>query len=281
MVLNSESLKAKINNMAKKYNVMPQDLMQMYFFERLLYRISVSPYKHNFILKGGLLLSALFGNNRRTTQDMDTMIKGIDINSEELITAINEIINIDANDGITFTLLNSKDIRKEDRYGGIRLSLIAVKQHLNVNLKIDITTKDPITPREIDFKYKSMFDDSYIKIMAFTKETIIAEKFETLMEDTESDTRAKDFYDMYMLMNESINTNTLKKALVSTFKRRNKEYILDELEERFELISHSKILENYWQNYQKSHIYSQSISYDEIMNTIKKIIEITKIAVES
>lgn len=281
MVLNSESLKAKINNMAKKYNVMPQDLMQMYFFERLLYRISISPYKHNFILKGGLLLSALFGNNRRTTQDMDTMIKGIDINSEELITAINEIINIDANDGITFTLLNSKDIRKEDRYGGIRLSLIAVKQHLNVNLKIDITTKDPITPREIDFKYKSMFDDSYIKIMAFTKETIIAEKFETLMEDTESDTRAKDFYDMYMLMNESINTNTLKKALVSTFKRRNKEYILDELEERFELISHSKILENYWQNYQKSHIYSQSISYDEIMNTIKKIIEITKIAVES
>lgn len=279
--MNSESLKAKINNMAKKYNVMPQDLMQMYFFERLLYRISISPYKHNFILKGGLLLSALFGNNRRTTQDMDTMIKGIDINSEELITAINEIINIDANDGITFTLLNSKDIRKEDRYGGIRLSLIAVKQHLNVNLKIDITTKDPITPREIDFKYKSMFDDSYIKIMAFTKETIIAEKFETLMEDTESDTRAKDFYDMYMLMNESINTNTLKKALVSTFKRRNKEYILDELEERFELISHSKILENYWQNYQKSHIYSQSISYDEIMNTIKKIIEITKIAVES
>lgn len=279
--MNSESLKAKINNMAKKYNVMPQDLMQMYFFERLLYRISVSPYKHNFILKGGLLLSALFGNNRRTTQDMDTMIKGIDINSEELITAINEIINIDANDGITFTLLNSKDIRKEDRYGGIRLSLIAVKQHLNVNLKIDITTKDPITPREIDFKYKSMFDDSYIKIMAFTKETIIAEKFETLMEDTESDTRAKDFYDMYMLMNESINTNTLKKALVSTFKRRNKEYILDELEERFELISHSKILENYWQNYQKSHIYSQNISYDEIMNTIKKIIEITQIAVES
>lgn len=279
--MNSESLKAKINNMAKKYNVMPQDLMQMYFFERLLYRISISPYKHNFILKGGLLLSALFGNNRRTTQDMDTMIKGIDINSEELITAINEIINIDANDGITFTLLNSKDIRKEDRYGGIRLSLIAVKQHLNVNLKIDITTKDPITPREIDFKYKSMFDDSYIKIMAFTKETIIAEKFETLMEDTESDTRAKDFYDMYMLMNESINTNTLKKALVSTFKRRNKEYILDELEERFELISHSKILENYWQNYQKSHIYSQNISYDEIMNTIKKIIEITKIAVES
>lgn len=281
MVLNSQSLKAKTNNMAKKYNVMPQDLMQMYFFERLLYRISISPYKHNFILKGGLLLSALFGNNRRTTQDMDTMIKGIDINSEELITAINEIINIDANDGITFTLLNSKDIRKEDRYGGIRLSLIAVKQHLNVNLKIDITTKDPITPREIDFKYKSMFDDSYIKIMAFTKETIITEKFETLMEDTENDTRAKDFYDMYMLMNESINTNTLKKALVSTFKRRNKEYILDELEERFELISHSKILENYWQNYQKSHIYSQSISYDEIMNTIKKIIEITKIAVES
>ena len=273
--MNSESLKAKINNKAKEYNVMPQDLMQMYFFERLLYRISISRYKHNFILKGGLLLSALFGNNKRTTQDMDTMIKGIDINSEELIKVINEIINIDAKDDITYSLIKTKDIRKEDRYGGVRLSLVATKQHLNIHLKIDVTTKDSIVPREIVFKYKSMFDDNYIKIMAFTKETIIAEKFETLIEDTENDTRSKDLYDIYLLMNEKINKNFLKKAVFNAFTRRNKEYLLDELNERFELIRHSKILEKYRKNYQKGHIYSHHISYNQIMDSINKIIEIS------
>ena len=279
--MNSESLKAKIKNKAKEYNVMPQDLMQMYFFERLLYRISISNYKHNFILKGGLLLSAMFGNSKRTTQDMDTMIKGININSETLMHIINEIININTNDGIIFKILNSKSIRNEDKYGGVRISLIAAKEKVNVNLKIDITTKDPIVPSEISFKYKSMFDDSYIKIMAFTKETIIAEKFETLLVDTENDTRAKDFYDIYMLMNENINQINLKKALINTFKRRGKEYVSNELETRFELIDHSIILKKYWQNYQNSHIYTKNISYEAVMEIVKKIIEIIKTTVKS
>lgn len=272
--MNSESLKAKINNRAKKNKVMPQDLMQMYFFERLLYRISISKYKNNFILKGGLLLSALFGDERRTTQDMDTMIKGIEIESDRLISILKEIINIDGNDGIDFKILKSNDIRIQDKYGGIRISLLGIKEELQVNLKIDITTRDPIVPREINFKYQSMFDDGYFNIMVFTKESIIAEKFQTLIEDTESDTRAKDFYDLYMLMNEDINKDNLRKAIISTFNRREKSYLLIEIEERFDMISNSDILESYWNNFKKSHIYASNISYDEVINKIEEIVNI-------
>ena len=272
--MNSESLKAKINNRAKKNKVMPQDLMQMYFFERLLYRISISKYKNNFILKGGLLLSALFGDERRTTQDMDTMIKGIEIESDRLISILEEIINIDGNDGIDFKILKSNDIRIQDKYGGIRISLLGIKEELQVNLKIDITTRDPIVPREINFKYQSMFDDGYFNIMVFTKESIIAEKFQTLIEDTESDTRAKDFYDLYMLMNEDINKDNLRKAIISTFNRREKSYLLSEIEERFDMISNSDILESYWNNFKKSHIYASNISYDEVINKIEEIVNI-------
>lgn len=274
--MNSMSLKAKINQKAKELEVMPQDLLQMYFFERLLYRISASRYRDNFILKGGLLLAAIFGEDRRTTQDMDTMIKGLEIEPDSLLKVFKEILSIKMDDGIIYEIKGFKDIRLEDKYGGIRLAIVGCKEDLRVNLKIDITTKDPITPREIEFKYKSMFDDNYIKIMAFTKETIIAEKFETLIEDTENDTRAKDFYDISILMNEEINEANLKKAIFNTFKRREREYLLDELDERYEFINTSEILKSNWANYQNGHPYALNVSYDDIMGFVFKIINIIK-----
>ena len=96
--MNAESLKYKIKMKSKEQNVSPQDLMQMYFFERLLTRISISEYKHNFILKGGLLLASIIGDDKRTTQDMDTMIKGFDLNKEELEKIIDSIISIKCDD---------------------------------------------------------------------------------------------------------------------------------------------------------------------------------------
>lgn len=274
--MNSMSLKAKINQKAKELEVMPQYLLQMYFFERLLYRISASRYRDNFILKGGLLLAAIFGEDRRTTQDMDTMIKGLEIEPDSLLKVFKEILSIKTDDGIIYEIKGFKDIRLEDKYGGIRLAIVGCKEDLRVNLKIDITTKDPITPREIEFKYKSMFDDNYIKIMAFTKETIIAEKFETLIEDTENDTRAKDFYDISILMNEEINEANLRKAIFNMFKRREREYLLDELDERYEFINTSEILKSNWANYQNGHPYALNVSYDDIMGSVFKIINIIK-----
>ena len=274
--MNGEKLKNKIKKRAKEIGAQPQELMQMYFFERLLYRISISQYKFNFILKGGLLLSAIIGDERRTTSDMDTMIKGIDIESDELLKIIQEITNIKTDDAISFEIAKTREIRVDDVYGGINIKLIAKKDGLIVPLFIDITTKDPITPKEIEFKYKSIFDDEYIKIMAFNKETIIAEKFETLIKDTETNTRAKDFYDLYVLIKEywnELDKTNLIKAIRNTCKRRESLYILDELEERFDFIKESTILQGEWDKYQISHLYARDINYADIMKNINLIIE--------
>ena len=274
--MNGEKLKNKIKKRAKEIGAQPQELMQMYFFERLLYRISISRYKFNFILKGGLLLSAIIGDERRTTSDMDTMIKGIDIESDELLRIIQEIINIETDDNISFEVEKTKDIRVDDIYGGVNVKLIAKKDGLIVPLFIDITTKDPITPREIEFKYKSLFDDTYIKIMAFNKETIIAEKFETLIKDTETNTRAKDFYDLYIIIKDywnDLDKTNLIKAIQNTCKRRDSLYILDEIEERFDFIKESNILQNEWNKYKIAHLYAKDIEYADIMKNINLIIE--------
>lgn len=274
--MNGEKLKNKIKKRAKEIDAQPQELMQMYFFERLLYRISISQYKFNFILKGGLLLSAIIGDERRTTSDMDTMIKGIDIESDELLKIVQEIISIKADDDISFEIEKTKEIRVDDVYGGINIKLIAKKDGLIVPLFIDITTKDPITPREIEFRYKSLFDDTYIKIMAFNKETIIAEKFETLIKDTETNTRAKDFYDLYVLIKEywnELDKANLIKAILNTCKRRESLYILDELKERFVFIKESSILQVEWNKYQIAHLYARDIDYADIMKNINLIIK--------
>ena len=274
--MNGEKLKNKIKKRAKEIGAQPQELIQMYFFERLLYRISISKYKFNFILKGGLLLSAIIGDERRTTSDMDTMIKGVDIESDELLKIIQEIINIETDDNISFEIEKTKDIRVDDIYGGVNVKLIAKKDGLIVPLFIDITTKDPITPREIEFKYKSLFDDTYIKIMAFNKETIIAEKFETLIKDTETNTRAKDFYDLYILIKDywnDLDKTNLIKAIQNTCNRRDSLYILDEIEERFDFIKESNILQNEWNKYKIAHLYAKDIEYADIMKNINLIIE--------
>ena len=274
--MNGEKLKNKIKKRAKEIGAQPQELMQMYFFERLLYRISISRYKFNFILKGGLLLSAITGDERRTTSDMDTMIKGIDIEGDELLKIIQEIINIETDDNISFEIEKTKDIRVDDIYGGVNVKLIAKKDGLIVPLFIDITTKDPITPREIEFKYKSLFDDTYIKIMAFNKETIIAEKFETLIKDTETNTRAKDFYDLHILIKDywnDLDKTNLVKAIQNTCKRRESLYILDEIEERFDFIKESTILKNEWDKYKLAHLYAKDIEYADIMKNVNLIIK--------
>ena len=272
--MNITSVKTKINNKAKELNLSPQDLMQMYFFERILYRISISEYKYNFIIKGGLLLSSMFEDESRTTQDMDTMIKGIEVSEETLKKVLNDILKIDAGDGITFEILNFRKIREEDLYGGYRVSIKAFMDTLNVNLKIDITTGDPIIPREIEYSYKCLIAGDSIKIMAFSKYSIIAEKFETLIETLETDTRAKDFYDIYKLMNASIDEDKLYNAIYSTFKRRNTLDLLGDLLERFNIIKDSVALKEYWNNYQRKNYYAKSITYEDFIKSIKKIINI-------
>ena len=277
MIKNKDSLKAKVSNLAKQTNIPNKYIIQNFMFEALLKRISNSIYKDKFIIKGGLLLSSIFGVNLRSTMDLDTTIKGLPLNKSTITKVITEIINIDLKDNITFEIENIKDIREEDLYSGYNVNLKADFDGLKTNLMIDITTGDIITYKEVEFKYNTLFDNDTINIMTYNYETIIAEKFESIISRNIDNTRMKDYYDLYMFVNlkwNDINKETLRKAIINTSKNRETLSYIENANEYIDLIEDDSKLKSLWNNYQKNYEYAKNISFEDTIKSIKIISEI-------
>ena len=218
-----EELKGAIRNLAKKKGIHAQEVLQIFMFERIIERLSVSSYKDRFILKGGLLISAILGVAERTTMDMDTTVKGLPMDEQTIRKVVSEILDQPVDDGIEFRLLDLTPIREEDEYENFRASIQAIYGKMRIPMKIDITTGDEITPKEIQFSYPFLFDDRRIMVKAYTKETILAEKYETIIRRNIGNTRARDFYDLhllYRLYRENADWNLLKQAVLSTAEKR-------------------------------------------------------------
>lgn len=251
-------------------------------FEALLKRISVSNYKDKFIIKGGLLLSSIFGVNLRSTMDLDTTIKGLPLDKNTIYKVIDEIINIDINDNVKLKIENIKDIREENVYSGFNVNLKAVFDGLKTNLMIDITTGDIITYKEVELRYKTLFDNEVINIMSYNFETIIAEKFESIISRNIDNTRMKDYYDMYMFVNlkwNEIDKNVLRKAIINTAKNRGTLDYIDNASVYIKLINDDARMRLLWDSYQKNYEYAKNISFEDTVNAIKTINE-TLITVE-
>ena len=169
-------------------------------FERVLERISVSRYQDNFILKGGLLLSAMFGIDNRMTKDMDATITGIDVSKDKMLKVLNEILSINLKDSVKFDVVDITDIREDDEYGGNKYHIVDKLQSLKVNLEIDISTGDKVTPRELKYSYPLIFEDRTIKISSYNIKIILAEKIETLLRRETFNSRIKNFYDIYYFL---------------------------------------------------------------------------------
>ena len=277
MIKNRDSLKAKASNLSKKTNIPNKYLIQNFMFEALLKRISKSKYKDKFIIKGGLLLSSIFGINLRSTMDLDTTIKGLPLDRETITKVINEIISIDLDDNVNLEIENIKDIREEELYSGFEVNLKAEFDGLKTNLMIDITTGDVITYKEVEFKYNTLFDNETINIMTYNYETIIAEKFESIISRNIDNTRMKDYYDLYMFVNlkwNDINKDTLRKAIINTSKARETLDYIDNANKYIELISDDSRLKALWNNYQNNYEYAKDIEFIDTINAIKVISEI-------
>ncbi len=273
MIKNAKSLMDKSRYLASKNNITTNEVLQNYMFERILERLSISRYKNNFILKGGLLLSSIMGIDTRTTMDMDTCIKGMNLMDEQLYEVLNEILNIDVNDGVKFEIKNSKPIREDDDYGGLKYKLLAKFDNLRVNLSIDIATGDLITPREIEYDYKMMFEDRSLKIMTYNIESIIAEKFQTVISRGILNSRMKDYYDLYYLITyEKYSKDNLKEAIIKTFKKRNTD--INSIDKIIEEIKQSEFTKELWIEYTKKHQYVKSLKFEEIIRKINTISEI-------
>ena len=272
MIKNKDSLKAKVSNLASSTNIPNKYLIQSFMFEALLKRISVSKYKDKFIIKGGLLLSSIFGVNLRSTMDLDTTIKGLDRTT--ITKVVNEIISIDLKDNIKLEIENIKDIREEELYSGFNINLKAEFDGLRTNLMIDITTGDVITYKEVQFEYKTLFDNEIVNIMTYNYETIIAEKFEAIISRNIDNTRMKDYYDLYMFVNlkwNDIDKTILRKAIFNTSEKRETLNYIENADKYIELINEDSKLKSLWKNYQNNYAYAKDISFENTIAAIKVI----------
>lgn len=270
MIKNAKNLIDKLKNKAVQNNITVNEVLQNYMFERILERLSISEYKNNFILKGGVLLSSIMGIDTRTTMDMDTCLKGINLTEEQLYKVLKNILDTDVKDGVTFEIKNSKPIREDDEYGGLKYNILAKFDNIKVNLSIDIATGDVITPGEIEYNYKMMFEDKALKIMTYNIESIIAEKFQTIISRNVLNSRMKDFYDLYYLIKYStFSKDDLRLAIEKTFDKRNTDIKL--INSNISVIQESDLLQDLWKTYSQKHKYTKDIKFEDIIETIKKI----------
>ncbi len=278
MKRNTMSFKAVINNMAKENNVAAQSVLQTYMLERLLERISISKYKDNFILKGGMLISAMLGIDSRTTMDMDTTIKGLPLTKDNITNIMEEICNIEIDDNVTLKINKVELIREDDDYGGYRITFEAkYNNEMPVTMKIDITTGDKITYKEIEYNFTLMLEDRKIQIWSYNVETIIAEKFEAIVKRGVLSTRIRDYYDVYMLVrtqSKIIDEKTLKDAIILTAQHRGTSEIIKEWKKIVEKIANDSEMQQQWKRYQKNNFYAEEIEYKDLINAISKVGEI-------
>ncbi len=270
-MINYNELFEKSKELAKASGLTQLELYQRFMFERILERISVSKYSGNFILKGGLLLSAMLGIKSRSTRDMDISIKGIDVSKEKMVQVLNEILSLDIGDGVKFEMINISDIRADDEYGGNKYHLVGRLENLKVALEIDISTGDEITPKELNYEYISIFEDKKIYIDTYNIETILAEKIETILRRGKYNARMKDYYDVYFFLTklkDEIDTNIFIKALKNTITRRDSlSYLKDYKKILDDLIENDRINKN-WNSYRDKTKYADKIEFKDIVKIL-------------
>ena len=270
----SEQIKGAIRNITKKTGVNANSLLQMCLFEGILEKISKSKYKNHIILKGGLLISSLIGVKMRSTLDMDTTIRGLPMNEENISKILHEILEITIDADIVYRLIKLERIRKEDLYEDFCATISCRYGKINANLNIDITTGDIITPKEIQYSYEKILEEGSISILTYTIETIIAEKFETISSRNITTTRARDFYDLYMLYNlykSKIDRNVLKEAITLTSQHRNSFSLVLQYKEIVKLFYQSNSLKNLWDKYIQNNPYAKEISFDDTISIYEEI----------
>lgn len=270
----SEQIKGAIRNITKKTGVNANSLLQMCLFEGILEKISKSKYKNHIILKGGLLISSLIGVEMRSTLDMDTTIRGLPMNEENISKILHEILEITIDADIVYRLIKLERIRKEDLYEDFCATITCRYGKINANLNIDITTGDIITPKEIQYSYEKILEEGSISILTYTIETIIAEKFETISSRNITITRARDFYDLYMLYKlykSKIDRNVLKEAITLTSQHRNSFSLVLQYKEIVKLFYQSNSLKNLWDKYIQNNPYAKEISFDDTISIYEEI----------
>ncbi|UQK42045.1 nucleotidyl transferase AbiEii/AbiGii toxin family protein [Faecalibacterium sp. I3-3-89] len=271
-----EQIKGRIKSVAKQNNADARTLMRIYMMERFLERLAQSEYRDNFIIKGGILVTAMIGVAHRSTMDIDTSMKNLNLSAEDALRVVNQVKDIDLDDGVSFEVKDVSNIMDEMEYPGIRVTMNANVGRLITPLKIDISTGDVITPRAIEFNYDLLLEDRSISLWSYNLETILAEKLQTVLARGILNTRMRDFYDIRMLLDtyeDKVNKAVLKDAFAATCKKRGTNHLQEQAEEIIKIIEADEQLQVLWRAYQKKYSYAAEIDYASVISGVRKLMD--------
>ena len=271
-----EQIKGRIKSVAKQNNADARTLMRIYMMERFLERLAQSEYRDNFIIKGGILVTAMIGVAHRSTMDIDTSMKNLNLSAEDALRVVNQVKDIDLDDGVSFEVKDVSNIMDEMAYPGIRVTMNANVGRLITPLKIDISTGDVITPRAIEFNYDLLLEDRSISLWSYNLETILAEKLQTVLARGILNTRMRDFYDIRMLLDtyeDKVNKAVLKDAFAATCKKRGTDHLQEQAEEIIKIIEADEQLQVLWRAYQKKYSYAAEIDYASVISGVRKLMD--------
>lgn len=275
MRINKDSLKARANNIAKKYSVSQNIIYDRFFFDAFLARLAASPYKDSLVLKGGIYLSSLLGIENRSTVDIDFYGKHIKMEQLVVENIIKEISSMDINDGITFTYLGTLTIRKDDQYGGFQISLRGKLENVREDFSIDVATGDPIVPSERSFEYKCLVTEEVLPLKAYSLETVVSEKLQTILSKSIANSRSKDYYDLYILektQKDNIDITFLKKSFEKTCKYRKFSITKENALELLSVIENNEQIQLRWRVYSSKNKYA-NVNFAEVVEAIRFWVE--------
>lgn len=279
MIHTSRQLKALVRNLSEGDSAKAQIIIRNYVMERFLERLSLSHYRNNMILKGGTLVAAMVGLDNRSTMDMDATLKNLPLNEQTAKEIVEDIIAIQVDDGMTFKIKNVMSIMDEADYPGIHVMLDATLETMHTPLKIDFSTGDAITPHEVTYSFRLLFEERTISILAYNLETVLAEKIETLLSRGTANTRMRDFYDIYVLTNtqaHNIDPATLKKAFANTSEKRGSIALLSDADLIMGEVAESASMDDLWKRYQLKFDYAADVPWDEVMKPVRRLVGMVK-----
>ena len=271
----STQLKALIRNLSKEKSVQAEIILRNFMLERLLERISLSPFRDKFILKGGMLIATMVGIDTRSTMDMDATIRGIPLTEAALTEAMKEILACPVDDGVKMILKGFENIRDESEYPGIRVSIEAILDKTRQVMKVDITSGDKITPQAVEYSFKLLFENRSINILAYNLETVLAEKLETILSRSTANTRMRDYYDVYILTTlraQDINWSLFPQALKNTAEKRGSySHLLETGDDIMGEIEQSQVLANLWSRYKQKNSYVDDLTWRQVIESVKML----------
>lgn len=269
MIKSATALKANVKNIANNNSKMAQAYIRLFFMERFLERVSKSRYKEQFILKGGMLVSSMIGMSLRTTMDIDTSIEALPLSMDKMQEIIDEIINISIEDNVTFEIASIETIMDEVDYPGIRIHMLGHLDKINQPIKIDISTDDVITPKAVEYSYPLMFEKREIALFTYNAETLLAEKMQTILSRGITNTRMRDFYDLYELIQIiDFSWDVYKNAFDKTCEKRKTIYEKEEAMRIMKEVASDSDMENRWGQFRKKNDFVGDIMYKQLMDAL-------------